>query len=466
MNTPNASFPNEVWMQVFSYLAGGNSLQAVTLTCRRFHNLGMDELLRTLVWKTVEKATNNLKFWEENVELAYIPTSLSLSLAHRDPAACTLPLVLNHVSWFQNLDTLSLSNVILPPVFYHVLLNLPNGKHLNLHSCHVPDAPPKFPFSFPSFWDQDMEDIEIGVTHLSLRNVIRAIQGSIHGDPHTQIDLFKFLPDLEALTLEYVPPVPISILQQLTSLTLLPARSPDQTVYQLNEYLPHTPNLIHLNIGAPRTHTMREAPPPIVPTVPLLETLTGPEFVAHAVLLGSPTLVSLTVNTPLEKTRDALDLIEKCNGPTVVDIELSLTEWDDEVLLAVTQCLPACRSVKVVFRFSEPTDSFLFNLGIEHLSLLVQLHTLHIHARPEDATPPCHDGYSLDEYDDGMGVMFHRRVPAPKETRATAVPPEEEACAEYLAAWTRYNTELRFVRFVRGREWARQGGARWSVECG
>ncbi|KAJ7687745.1 hypothetical protein B0H17DRAFT_1180766 [Mycena rosella] len=471
MNTPTISFPNEVWMRVFSYILDTASLRAVVLTSRRFRNLGMDELLHTLVWKTGEKAGNNLEFWEDNADLVYIPTSLSISVNSRhDSGAIAYPRILNQVSWFHNLGTLSLSNGFLPPVFYHVLLSLPNLTHLKLHSCHVPDAPAHFPFSFPSFWDKDADDIAIRVTHLSIRNVLRyptAFDPMAPPNPHSQIDLFNFLPALVSLTLEHLPTVGIPVLQQLTSLTLLPTHSPEHTVTQLNEYLPFTSNLLHLKIGAPATQAMREAPPPIVPTVPLLETFVGPEFAALSILGGSPALVSLTVNSPLAKMQDALDLIEQTNPLTLRALELNLVEWDDEIILAITHRLLACRSAKVTFRFSEPSEDFLFNLGVEHLPLLTQLHTLHVHARAEEpkrGVPLASD--PDDEYYLGQDeIVFPGRVRAPKETRVVAVAPAEDACAEALAAWTRYNKELSSVRFVSGREWRRRKGkGRWGVE--
>ncbi|KAJ6521167.1 hypothetical protein DFH09DRAFT_1426092 [Mycena vulgaris] len=472
----STTFPNEVWIWVFSHLVDGKSLHAVILTSWRFHNLGMDELLRTLVWKTTERAKNNLQFWEKNKHLAYIPTSLSLNLARRrDPGIGDLPLILNHVPGFQNLDTLSLSNVILPPVFYHVLLSLPNLTHLELLTCRVSDAPPHFPFSFPSFLEQDSRGIEIGITHLSLSNVRR--DSPLPGTFHFHIDLLTFLPVLESLTLDDFPSVPDSVLQQLTSLTLRPAPSPDVVVHQLNAYLPHTQNLLHLTIGAPEAPA-REILPQIVPTAPLLETLTAPESIAHGVLLGSPLLQSLTINTPFAKKQNALDIIERIHGATLRTLALTLTEWDDEVLLAIAYRLPACRSVKVVFTFAQPSDAFLFNLGVEHLPLLAELRTLHIHARAPDPAPPPPPDPSADDYGMmglGPGLGFPWRVRAApkkaeeKETRVMAVPPAEDACAEYLAAWTRYNGELREVRFVSGRGWLRECGGRWglrSVEVG
>ncbi|KAJ7458990.1 hypothetical protein FB451DRAFT_1507194 [Mycena latifolia] len=101
--------------------------------------------------------------------------------------------------------------------------------------------------------------------------------------------------------------------------------------------------------------------------------LRGPEFVARAVLCGSPALVSLAVNA-------AVDLIERANTLTLRDLELSLMKRDDEVLLTFAHRLAAARSLKVSFHFSQPPKEFIFNLGLDSLPLLAQLHLL---AEPE-----------------------------------------------------------------------------------
>ncbi|KAJ7466427.1 hypothetical protein FB451DRAFT_1402175 [Mycena latifolia] len=53
-----------------------------------------------------------------------------------------------------------------------------------------------------------------------------------------------------------------------------------------------------------------------------------------------------SVNTALAKTDDAVDLIERANILTLRDLKLSLMD------------------VEVSFRFSQPTDKFIFTLGV------------------------------------------------------------------------------------------------------
>ncbi|KAJ7079436.1 hypothetical protein B0H15DRAFT_858734 [Mycena belliarum] len=470
MERASPSFPNEVWMRVFSYIADIPSLKAVNLTSRRFHRLGMDELLRALSWKTEQKALSSLEFWERNMNLAYIPISLSITLRSRDDPATstTYPAILNHVSAFKNLGSLSISNASLPPTIYRVLLTLSHLTRLDLQSCYVPDAPPHFPFSYPSFWDQDLDgtDIASGVTHLSLRNVARLPPAAAVtiADLHAQIDLFNHLPHLAALTLDYLQSAGPPVFAHLTALTLLPAYTPNHTVGQLNMYLPAAHSLVHLTVGAPAMPGSRDGPPTLAPTAPLLQTLAAPEFVARALVPNAPALAALTVNTPLAAVADALALIEGAPAATLHTLELSLDGWDDEVLLAVTQCLPACRRVALTFRFGAPTADFVFNLGVEHLPRLAHLHTLHLHPRAPDpraerpGAPALGFGFDDDDDYDDLGIVQRQ------ETRVAAEPPAEAVCAEALAAWTRYNPALRAVRFDLKREWARtHRGGRWAL---
>ncbi|KAJ7459023.1 hypothetical protein FB451DRAFT_1507264 [Mycena latifolia] len=235
------------------------------------------------------------------------------------------------------------------------------------------------------------------------------------------------LEDGGSLTVDHLPPVGVEVLRQLTSLTLLSARSPHQIVPA--EHLPPAhiiPNLIHLTVCAPKWLTTRETPLPIVPTVPF----TGTEFVAHAILCGSRALVSLT-------TDDAVDLVERANILTLCDLELSMMKCDDEVLLTFAHRLAAARSLKVSFRFSQPTKVFIC--------------TRCICLRDPKPAPSefCRDG-------EGM-VLGRMRVP--KDARVAAVEPADDACGEALAAWTLYNQDLRAVRSARGREWARHAAA-------
>ncbi|KAJ7470113.1 hypothetical protein B0H11DRAFT_2041459 [Mycena galericulata] len=477
VNQATPALPNEVWMRVFWHIGDGRTLRAVILTSRRFQSLAADEIFRTLIWSTIKKAHQNIDFWEDNADRKHIPTALSLTLhpRYRRRKIDSHPEVLNRISWFHNLGHLSLSNGNLPILFYHLLLNLPRLTHLSLMECGIPALPPNFPLSFPSFSDPSIDPIDISITNLSLRNVSEYSPTGNWAEFSyfpSSLNILKFLPRLRALTVDAGIPVGASVLQQLTSLTILPCPSSELTIQTLNFRLQHAVNLLHLSVGTPLIETPRDTPHLITTPLPLLETLAGPQFVVQRVLCESQSLVSLKVDA-ISKAEDALRIVEMLNAATLRSIELDVAEWDDELILAITHRLFACQSVKVTFRFSHPSDSFLFNLGVEHLPLLQDLHTLCIHSRPAE-DPPVQGEQDQDD-EDYLPVLIQphwiytpgpAQVEGQQETRvaAAAVDPDEETCGEYVAAWTRYNHNLRHIRFVEGRAWVRRFvGGRWDV---
>ncbi|KAJ6600471.1 hypothetical protein DFH09DRAFT_1302942 [Mycena vulgaris] len=366
MDSPLPPVPNELWLRIFSHIVDAKSLKAVVLTSRRFHNLGTEELLRTIVWKTRERTEQNLEYWKNNAYQNYIPTVLTINLNNRwkirtlpsgrlveadDPEAeeedaDPYPDALRHASLFRNLGSLSL---------------LPQLTHLILVGCPIPEAPPHFPLSFPSFADTTIAPAGVTVTDLSIRSVYR--------DGLTT--LFTFLPRLRALTTDDTVPVPAHVLQQLRSLTL----PVFDTIGAM--HLQHTPNLLHLSVAGTVGGEVVRA---LTATLPLLESFSGPAVYITTLLNGSPNLVALRATTPVAKPRNAIVIIEKASSLALRTIELQLLEWNDEVLCAITYRLPACREIKLVFYFSQPSDDWLFNLGIQYLSRLTHLD--HIKLQP------------------------------------------------------------------------------------
>ncbi|KAJ6600494.1 hypothetical protein DFH09DRAFT_595991 [Mycena vulgaris] len=462
MDSPLPPVPNELWLRIFSHIVDAKSLKAVVLTSRRFHNLGTEELLRTIVWKTREQTEQNLEYWKNHAHQSYIPTALTINLNNRwktrilpsghlveaddweaeEEDADPYPDALRHASLFRNLGSLSLSNGRIPDTFYYALVSLPQLTHLALVGCAIPDAPPHFPLSFPSFADATIAPAGVTVTDLSIRSVYR--------DGLTT--LFTFLPRLRALTTDDTVSIPGHVLQQLRSLNL-PAFDTMGAMH-----LQHMPNLLHLSVAG----TVGREVPALTATLSLLESFSGPAMHIAGVLNGSPNLVTLRATTSVSKPRDAIVIIEKASSLALRTIELQLLEWNDEVLCAITHRLPACREIKLVFCFSQPSDDWLFNFGIQYLSRLPHLHTLELQAIP----PARYHGRDDDsDSDDSTGLYpTASRRDFPEETPMAAVPPEEEACAEYLAVWTRYNKALRKVRFGDERVWTRQYvGGPWRV---
>ncbi|KAJ7440458.1 hypothetical protein FB451DRAFT_1191631 [Mycena latifolia] len=451
--------PNEVWLRIFSYIVNGKSLKAVILTSRRFHSLGVEELLRTVAWKTPERTKNNLKFWREHSHLNRIPTALSIDLNYRAPDRYP------RSGWSRTIFHSDSSHIHAdnavgmdpddsdetmtededeedvdpyPAAFDHVLfvlVGLPHLTHLALSACNIPDAALSISGAAPA----EISVTNVSISRLQCRSSVLAA-------------FLSFLPHLRGLTTGYLSFIPDSILQRLTSLTLPEAGDMEN----INNYLERTPNLLHLTVGALFTD---EDMPPLGATLPVLESFSGPAILAHGLLDDSPNLAALTVSTVLAKPKDALELIEKASRAPLHALDLRMAEWDDEVLRAISHLLPACRDIKVSFRFAQPSHHFLFNLGVEYLPRLPHLHTLHLHALKSPAGNPA-DFSSVG----GLPGQVYGRPRAPSETRMAAVLPAEAACGEYLAVWTQYNADLRRVRFLPSCEWTRQYvGGPWRV---
>ncbi|KAJ7445032.1 hypothetical protein FB451DRAFT_1189262 [Mycena latifolia] len=456
--------PNEVWLRIFSYIVNGKSLKAVILTSRRFHSLGVEELLRTVAWKTPERTKNNLKFWREHSHLNRIPTALSIDLNYRAPDRYPrsgwsrtifhsdsshihadnavgmdpddsdetmtddedeedvdpYPAAFDHVLLFRNLTSLSLANGCIPLAFHSVLVGLPHLTHLALSACNIPDAALYIPSSSSSISGAAPAESASRTSPFPAFNVARPF-----------LQLFS----------------PFSLTCAANDWIFA------GDMENINNYLERTPNLLHLTVGALFTD---EDMPPLGATLPVLESFRGPANLAHGLLAN---LAALTVSTVLAKPKDALELIEKASRAPLHALDLRMAEWDDEVLRAISHLLPACRDVKVSFRFAQPSHHFLFNLGVEYLPRLPHLHTLHLHALTSPAGNPA-DFSSVG----GLPGQVYGRPRAPSETRMAAVLPAEAACGEYLAVWTQYNADLRRVRFLPSCEWTRQYvGGPWRV---
>ncbi|KAJ7167931.1 hypothetical protein C8R46DRAFT_1270567 [Mycena filopes] len=510
----SSEFPAEVWLRIFSYVVDGATLRSVVLACSHLHNLGMEELLRTLVWDTQQKAESNLEFWDGAMHLQHIPRTLrmNMNVKYRGSEE-TPPRILSSALRFPNLTSLSLYRVCLGPAFYQVLAGLPNLTHLSLSHSQLASAPPHFPHSFPSLAAEDSQPV--AVTNLTMEAVDSYFHRYDRDDTiwttraeSPEVQLFLFLPRLHTVTLKSFVRIPRAVLAQLTTFALAPGLRTKDAIDLLNVYLPHTPALLHLRIGAtvewarPGAHADTAVPlPTLTAGLPLLHSFVGPGVIAADLIARAPVLASLTVNDFLPDTAQALTVIERASADSLQHIDLSLVQWDDEVVLAITRRLLACREVRVVYRFSQPsnvrsivlpslprtsyqvylTQEFTFALGIDHLERLPDLHTLHLHSVPPPPPPaPTRSRYrgrlqyfSVDDSDsdssdsdtegEGNSDKAHR-------TMIAAVPPEDVDCGENLAAWTRYNAALRTVRFVEGREWVRReldvGGrrrARWGV---
>ncbi|KAK7000670.1 hypothetical protein R3P38DRAFT_3218976 [Favolaschia claudopus] len=450
-------FPNEVWLHIFSLVSDRPSLKAIILSSRRFHDLALAELLRSVSWNSAEKAEAHLDFFETRVDCRKVPTRLAFTLQiDGDTQSESVTTIVGRISWFANLRTLSFTNASLDGLFYTTLSQLPRLTDLTLDSCSLASPPLVIPPTPLQISSPLAVNLDIPVTHLAVSSLSTLYPVNVHT---LYRHLFGLLRNVVSLTLRDQFPLLVDLLPALHSLSIY-ASSDEDAVSLLNDrYLPLIGSrLLHLRVNfhlAPLDFRTPVQPVQLVElSAPFLQSFTGSLYLAYCLVPTSPNLSSITISTVVKKTQDALALIEAVSAAPIEEIELGVEDWDDEILLGITHRLPSCRQIKVLFYYSQPSEDFLFNLGLQHLPCLPHLHTLHVHAVPIPPPPPMH--------------AFHRRhnFPSTEETppRIPAVDPEEEKSEEYLAVWKKYNPKLRAVKFVKGREWRREGeGGRWFV---
>ncbi|KAK7024813.1 hypothetical protein R3P38DRAFT_1052119 [Favolaschia claudopus] len=442
--------PNEIWIHIFSLVREGRSLKSIILTCHRFHDLALPELLQRVVWTSVEKAETHMDFLETQVALRSVTRELVLNLPKDSYSQMDrITEIVNRMAIFVNLDTLSIIYGYFTDSFYNLLANLPRLTHLSLTACHLARPPTNIPGPNSSV-----------VTHLTMNDVM-PLFSSFH--MHTLHEyLFAALPHVVALTHTDLHTVSAAQLPRLTSLSIDCPSNAHVVAMLVKYYLPRlggTLRDLHVNIRKtlPNPHEPAEPLDPIELPVLLLRSFTGSLHIATGLLRSAPSLSSIRINDGfIKKTQEALVFIEACSALPLEEIEFGVEDWDDEVLLAILHRLPSCQHVRLFFHYSQPSDDFLFHLGIQYLPLLAKLHTLHVYAKP--APPPSPPAQQFRRY------LAGEEDTEESKQRVPAVIPEEESCVEYLAVWKKYTPALRRVQFVKGREWKREGErARWFV---
>ncbi|KAK6966560.1 F-box domain-containing protein [Favolaschia claudopus] len=480
-------------LRVFDLVEDTQSLHSVVSACRRFYSLGIEALVRNIAWRTITKARNHLEFWDRDPTKTHLVRSMYFSL--EDNGTDTEqdhPEIFGRIQSFPKLQHLKLAFGAVPDVLYSTLQALPSVTHLTLTSCSIPPPPPFFPLSFPS----PDPPAEIQVTHLTVLKLRPTLSVTFNADAVTA-PIAYHLSNLRSFTTDSLGiQIPVDASARLTSLTVKLMGHVDVVQSRLDAMLHRMPALVHLDVSI-ATYLNQLAPhdtillsPQPRPALPALRTLCAPWLAAGHVARGAPELTHFHATSPIPKSAWLLERL-RSGVPLLRVALLRLSAWDDEVLLAAARCLPSCEVLEVVYHDAGPSDSFLFNLGIQHLPLMRSLHTLRIFSRPALAAPAA-PRFHWDAEDqaifDGIGPTFLPDFLGPSEPPSTGDDVEEKAkgeqergkqmekerekertamLGECVHAWTRYNPMLRRVQLGRvgeRRTWVRgQGGA--PVAC-
>ncbi|KAK6964735.1 F-box domain-containing protein [Favolaschia claudopus] len=490
------SLPQEIWLRVFHLVDDTQSLHSVISACRKFYSLGTEALVRNIAWRTIIKARNHLEFWDRNATKTHLVRSIYLSL--EDNGTDTeedYPEIFGRIQSFPKLQHLKLAFGAVPDVLYSTLQALPSVTHLTLTSCSIPPPPPFFPLSFPS----PNPPAEIQVTHLTVLKLRPTLSVTFNADAVTA-PIAYHLPNLQSFTTDSLGiQIPVDASARLTSLTINLMGLVGDVQSRLDAMLHRMPALVHIDVSiatylnqlAPHGTALLSPQPP--PRLPALRTLCAPWPAAGHIAPGAPELTHFRVTSPIPKSADAVWLLEHLRSgvPLLRVALLRLSAWDDEVLLAAARCLPSCEVLEVVYHDAGPSDltsffpqSFLFDLGIQHLPLMRSLHTLRIFSRPALAAPapprfhwdaedqaifdeipnllpdilalyePPSTGDDVEEQSESEKER-EKQLEREREKERTAV------LGECVHAWTRYNPVLRRVQLGRvweGRTWVRGEG--------
>ncbi|KAK7024694.1 F-box domain-containing protein [Favolaschia claudopus] len=491
------SLPQEIWLRIFHLVDDAQSLHSVVSACRKFYSLGTEALVRNIAWRTIIKARNHLEFWDRNPTKTHLVRSIYLSLDDNGTdAEQDHPEIFGRIQSFPKLQHLKLAFGAVPDVLYPTLQALPSVTHLTLTSCSIPPPPPFFPLSFPS----PNPPAEIQVTHLTVLKLRPTLSTTFNADAVTA-PIAYHLPNLQSFTTDSLGiQIPVDASARLTSLTINLMGLVGDVQSRLDAMLHRMPALVHLDVSiatylnqlAPHGTALLSPQPP--PALPALRTLCAPWPAAGHIAPGAPELTHFRVTSPIPKSADAVWLLEHLRSgvPLLRVALLRLSAWDDEVLLAAARCLPSCEVLEVVYHDAGPSDSFLFDLGIQHLPLMRSLHTLRIFSRPALAAPAA-PRFHWDAEDqaifDEIGPILLPDIFAPSEPPSAGEDGEEQTesekerekqmererekertavLGECVHAWTRYNPLLRRVQLGRvgeGRTWVR-GEAGEAGEAG
>ncbi|KAJ7486638.1 hypothetical protein FB451DRAFT_1391538 [Mycena latifolia] len=429
---------NELWLHVFSNITDVKTLKAILSASHRFHALGLEKVLRTLVWRTPETTARRVLDMLDRPERCRIPRVLALTLdcdlyngKVTDTKSGEIERISRCIGLFANLTSLTITGGNIPPAYFDTFRDLRRLAELTLRSCWVAALPP----DHGSTSDENLDrEKTLTVTKLHLHNVLLR-QGEFYINSEGRIVEHTVLP--EAL------PFPTDLLHRLESLEVTSSHSSATAEEQARSLILYTPGLVRLFTNGPQIEPHIFSSPDFVP--PTLCAFSGSLQMAQAVLENVPALAALTVDEELAPTH-AIELVATLDG-ALWRIGLTIRVWDAAVLRAIARALPQCEHISLLYRSGGPAPGFLLDL-----SLPSTLHTLALHPAADAQTPPVRRQHH--SYSDYMRAYRAWRANI-TAGHPPATAPSEEQCREYVLAWGRRYPGLYVVSLVPGRFWHR-----------
>ncbi|KAJ7137259.1 hypothetical protein C8R46DRAFT_1047586 [Mycena filopes] len=419
------------------------TLKAILSTSHRFHALGLEEALRSLVWDTPQKTRRGLRGLLNDPAKCRIPRTLAMTLDDAPDYLVkfltTTPDEFRCLSMLCNLRVLTITGGTIISAHFQMFRHLRRLTELQLEFCSLA------PFVAGDPADADFIWADTALTKLVLYNVVLSEEFHAEGAP---TELLRRVESLE-----------------ITSFA----------IGTLAMLFPHLPALVRLSID-PRPHSTNASSlsNPTYNFPASLRAFAGPLQVALEAVAQLPQLEELSVLDALASAPFIEALVEKLNPETTRVVALKLERWEDAVVAigAVARCLRACEHLRLVYEYggsetasaSPPSLSGDLLGAMEGpLASLKALHTLVFRPVQVSTAPAYRRQYHA--YSDYLAA--YQAWSADLRTgRARAVPPDEARCRAYLAVWGAGNPRLRLVGLGAGEMWHREAGGRWVVREG
>ncbi|KAJ7142027.1 hypothetical protein C8R43DRAFT_1131029 [Mycena crocata] len=443
--------PPEVWMRMATFVKDDETLHNLGLASRQFNAIASEEFTRNQDWESAEDVERRLALWADDPERHRVK-ELDITLVRYDPNFMLQRRIFGSLDTFPNLSSLTISNGRITSHIHTAVTRLPNLRRLRLQSCAIyavdrSTTPLATPFT---------------VKHLLLHEVKFMESTNNHG-----VDIDDLNPAV--LVARNLSLMPLGLLSGLQSLAISSDSSTASVVHQAYGILPSTPNLVHLSVVGPPApykhdnvpmHLLRFAARTLA--VPALTNFRGAYAIALEILPSAVRLAEVVLTDELT-TAQAVAIVKLLPAGSIRNMELTVTQWNSEVLYEIAHRFLACRRVRIVHRYQAPSDDVLRDVGVHYLSRMPALDTLLIHARPAAAVhkPPTF----RSDYDRFFEAQKQWEAEGKAGLRDVPPPPRAEETRELLAVWRRYNPLLDVV-VLGGRLWTRElGGRGWECEA-
>ncbi|KAJ6521994.1 hypothetical protein B0H19DRAFT_1386756 [Mycena capillaripes] len=322
---PHPIFPPEIFERIFRLASNPAEIDSCLIVSKCFHDIFGRVQMEKVSLKNAETAYSQLQTCTHPRQMK----ELLVALKSYDEKFLTQRSIFPMLQNFSNLRSLTLSNSRLTDPIHYSVTRLPHLPILRLIDCGI------YAFS--------RSDHPEGNQPFTVKVLVLADVQIFHRCHH-RIDDLPTSTMREANITIFPPPL-------LAGLISLEFRAETSPVLPLHWLLSETPHLKRLNVCCGQSAFSH--PLPNFP-LPRLTTFRGPLSIATGVIPSASCITKLSVSHAL--TRDqALMFLDNVSPVQMSNLELTLTQWDSDVLDAISFRFVNCKRVKVTYAGASPT---------------------------------------------------------------------------------------------------------------